>query len=76
MNEFQLENARKYACYWIYARHIEDDTVNLKNLEFLNFRFKSVEEFNKSKTLNYLYTNIVDGNDIINLDCTKIKKLS
>lgn len=65
MKEDQKLNALKFGYYWVYRRHIEDDTIRLKKLIFTSYTFQNLEEFMQSKTLNFLYEKINSKESII-----------
>lgn len=66
MSEEQIINATKFGNYWIYKRHIPDNTVILNRLIFESFKFKSINEFSKNSTLKFIFEKIESKEKIIN----------
>lgn len=65
VTEQMKNNALKYAYYWLYKRHIEDTTVDLKKMEFQNFRFKNMAEFEQNEFLKFVTESIENNTKII-----------
>lgn len=56
----------KYAHYWIFRKHIEDTTVELKSLEFQHYKFKNMSEFRNNKFLNFISDTLINDEKIVN----------
>ncbi|SHG22938.1 hypothetical protein [Dysgonomonas macrotermitis] len=65
VSEDMYNNALKYGYYWIKQRHIEDSSVNLKQLLFQSFNFSNSEELIKDQTLEFVYNKIISNSKVI-----------
>ncbi|PMH28903.1 hypothetical protein BCU71_19380 [Vibrio lentus] len=61
------ERAIKYAYHWVYRKHIPETLVNLKELEFENYKINSVDELalNNNPTLDFICDRIETRTPVI-----------
>lgn len=72
ISDQMYSNALKYAYYWVFLRHIIDETMALKNGYYNGFNFNNKETFMKNPTLMFIYDKMMENSKIILSDDSKI----
>lgn len=67
VTEEMYKNAIKYGYYWIFKRHLPDTTMELRNLYFDGYKFKTFNDFMNNKLLNKIFNQwIIRGEKLLN----------